>query len=206
MGNTQNEQNLVEQSEPTNPPVTPRDSNTNGDDLDVVRFTQRDMTRIGTRNKDEGRRSAVLQIAKDSGLGDDLTLEEIAKLVQLGHNHEQNQLSELERANNQIGVLQKDKAGLEARVKELELNLLRFEVGSENNLPRELWSMLQGDDKEALQANAETLAAFATNEAPKPKPPSYGGKEGSGTPSQQTLDDTDQRYKDSIAARFRINR
>ncbi|MDS2171616.1 hypothetical protein Q7C18_02790 [Nesterenkonia sp. CL21] len=63
----------------------------------------------------------------------------------------------------------------EAKVHTLEVENLKANVAAEYKLPKDLAALLQGSDKESLEAHAETLSQYAPKGAtPPPAPPSGG--------------------------------
>lgn len=88
--------------------------------------------------------------------------------------------SELEKAQATAESASAEVAQLQSEIKSRELQLLKQSIGIETGLPANLIDRLQGDDEEALRADAKSLADFIpdTSQSPFPKAdPSQGAKE-----------------------------
>lgn len=110
---------------------------------------------------------------------------------------EQASLTELERAQADAKAAAEESARLTAEIASRDLQIQKQTIGAEFNLPAELVARLQGDDEEALRADAKALAALVPDKSPFPKAdPSQGVQ---GTPAGGTNAD---RFASFIEAKL----
>lgn len=97
---------------------------------------------------------------------------------------EQASLTELERAQSEAKAAAEESARLTAEIASRDLQIQKQAIGAEFQLPAELVARLQGDDEDALRADAKALAELVTDKSPFPKAdPSQGVQ---GTPAGGT--------------------
>lgn len=99
-------------------------------------------------------------------------------------------------------------AGLEARVKVLEMDGIRTKIGIEFSLPPELVTRLRGDTEEEVRADAEKLAAIVPNkqaeddtQPPPKKPGTPPGNNGNTKPPK--VGDDDKKATEKVAGSMR---
>jgi len=93
----------------------------------------------------------------------------------------------------QIAELTTERDTLTADLGNKDATITRLNVGIDKGLPKSLIARLQGDDEDALLADADSLLEFVpTDSKPSPRPdPSQGSKD-TGTPS------TAQQFADAF--------
>lgn len=96
-------------------------------------------------------------------------------------------------------------AALENQLRESNLKAMRLEIAAEVGLPKALAARLQGDDEEALRADAEALKALipeppSTPAAKDDKKPASTGRQTSTTtvPNGQAAQPTPQQMRDDL--------
>lgn len=93
--------------------------------------------------------------------------------------------TKLEEQNGKTSEYDKQIADLTAKVKEYEASSVKTRIAHEVGLPYELAKKLEGDNEEAIRADAESMAKLIK----APAPPI-----GSNEPSAQTTDPTDAAF------------
>lgn len=95
-------------------------------------------------------------------------------------------LSDLEKANNELKAAQAEVARLSGENESQALTIIRYQVGVTEGLPANLIARLQGSDEESVKADAASLRELVPNNTPSPFPkadPSQGPKAGAGKTS-----------------------
>lgn len=90
-------------------------------------------------------------------------------------------LSDLQKAQKVAQDAADESERLKAEIESRDLQILKQTIGAEFKLPTELVARLQGDDADALRADAKSLAELVPDNSPFPKAdPSQGAKGSAG--------------------------
>ena len=116
--------------------------------------TQEELNRIIEErlNRERNKYADYEQLKKDS-----------ADLKELQGKKYDDQINDL---NGKLQKAQNDLSSMQTRAETAERSLLRSKIAREKNLPAELADRLEGDDEDALRADADALSKLFTPAAP----------------------------------------
>lgn len=120
-------------------------------------------------------KAALAAERKRANDAEKLAREAQARITEL----EEKDATELEKATRRIKELEEANQTLTADVATRDKTILRLNTGIDEGLPKNLIARLQGDDEEAIKADAASLRELVPDNTPNPFPkadPSQGPK------------------------------